>query len=290
MSDRITNRYFGTAPVPKMPINFKEFSLAVAPTTVHASLKAMWNGGDGYDWTIVRPKIRNVFVSRSLQGFLDGTEVPNYDPNPPTEQQFVDQFINTITNQNVQTRNVSYAALCTRFNLPVVGWGAAAGVNTLSHANQDTFFTTRFNIEMEYQKAVGQLVVHRSNKTKEYRDMIEQNEKRRERFIDRQKECNKTFREVFGPVAFAYIEPLVNGNQFQQAWDAIHNEYNTVPANMLRSGILRKLSLIQYDMEFHTVGSLIQLLEETWEPLVTNGGYTDDEKIDTLKNAFRNYD
>ena len=80
MSDRITNRYFGTAPVPKMPINFKEFSLAVAPTTVHASLKAMWNGGDGYEWTIVRPKIRNVFVSRSLQGFLDGTEVPNYDP------------------------------------------------------------------------------------------------------------------------------------------------------------------------------------------------------------------
>ena len=93
MSNRITNRYFGTAPVPKLPINFKKFSLAVAPTTVHASLKAMWNGGDGYEWIIVRPKIWNVFMSRSLQGFLNGTELPNYDPNPPTEEQFVDQFI-----------------------------------------------------------------------------------------------------------------------------------------------------------------------------------------------------
>ena len=120
--------------------------------------------------------------------------------------------------------------------------------------------------------------------------MIEQNDKRRERFYDRQEKCNKTFREVFGPVALTYIEALVNSNQFQQAWLTIHNQYNTVPGSMLRSGILRKLNLIQYDMEVHTIGSVIQLLEETWEPLVANGGYSDDEKIDMLRNAFRNHD
>ena len=290
MSDRVTNRYFGKAPLPKLPINFKEFSLAVAPTTVYASSRAMWNGGDGYEWVIVRPKIRNVFVSRSLQGFLDGTELPNYDLNPPTEQQFVDQFVNAITDQIILTRNASYAALCTRFNLPVIGWGAVANVNALNPVNQDLFHAARFNIEMDYQKSLSQIVVHRNNKAKEYRDMIEQNDKRRERFRERQKECNKTFREVFGPVAMSYIELLVNGNQFEQAWNVIHHEYNTAPANMLRSGIIRKLNLIQYDMETHTIGSLIQSIEETWEPLILNGGFSDDEKIDTLKNAFRNHD
>ena len=138
MSDRITNRYFG-ATVPNMPINFKEFSLAVAPTTHHASSRALWNGGDGYDWIIVRPKIHNIFVSRSLERFLSGTEPITFDVNPPTEQQFVDDYITILTERNIQNRNNMYAALCTRFNLPVIGWGAGAGVDALNPVNQDIF-------------------------------------------------------------------------------------------------------------------------------------------------------
>ena len=289
MSDRITNRYFGSS-VPKLPHNFKEFSLAIAPTTVHSNIKALWNGGDGYDWVIVRPKIYNIFVSKSLERFLDGTEPIPYNLNPPTQEQFVNPYIDHLTATALGTRDNLYASLRARFNLPNNGWNDVGGVNTLAPQNQDIFWNTRFSIENEYQKAMYSIPMQHSNKVKEWREMISQNRRDKDKYIERQERCNRTFREVFGPVALSYIEDMINAKHFDQAWNRINQEYSTVQPDMIRSGILDKLSLIQYDMEHHTVGSLIQLMEQTWEPLIINGGFSDDEKIKYLKKAFKNHE
>ena len=55
---------------------FKELELKVQKDRYVNSVKAVWNGGDGIDWTIERVKCYNHFAKKHLTGFLAGTEAP----------------------------------------------------------------------------------------------------------------------------------------------------------------------------------------------------------------------
>jgi hypothetical protein len=265
---------------------FKELELKVQKERFINSSKAIWNGGDGIDWTIERVKCYNHFAKKHLTGFLVGTEIPPA-PIPDNVDIWINQQLHGANTVVETTRQEQFNNLRVRFNLPLIPWGDADNIGVLTQDVQNFYNQEKYVIQKDYHRELGNLNMRKVELRRDYRNAQIEYRHAMDRYDKRCIECNYTFREVFGLAVMVHVEDLVNTNQFKLAWDTLHTIYNTANPSLVRSSITDRINNYRYNPSKITVAGAFQYLEECWSPLLlTAAGFSDDEKLSVLRKAF----
>ncbi len=282
------NKYYKGREVTKT-YAFKEFELGVTQNDFVSSKKAMWNGGDGVDWIIEKPKIRAKFVQRNLLEFIDGP----VDPPEllPAMNNWIDEQLIGMEELNINNRQVQFIALRNKYGLPLIAWGEPDNINNLPVDTQARYLDEKYQIEKDFFKEHNNFLKKRLSMKKDYRDAQINLRKEIDAHDRKCADCAALFNELFGPAVLVHINTLLSQRHFDDAWDRLDTIYNVSSPNMIRTGIIKKLNLVRYNPQEITLSGLFQKLEELWEPLLAPavGGYSDDEKIEHVRKALEGF-
>ena len=203
---------------------FKEFELGVTQNDFVSNKKAMWNGGDGVDWIVEKPKIRAKFIQRNLLNFITGPVNP--PQLLPAMDAWIDEQLFGIDELNTNNRQVQLIALRNKFGLPLIAWGEPDNINHLPVDTQARYMDEKYQIEKDYFKEHSNYLKKRISMKKDYRDAQINLRKEIDLHDRRCADCVALFNELFGPAALVHINNLLSERRFEEAWNKLDTIYN----------------------------------------------------------------
>ena len=289
MSKKVTNLLYGNER-PSFKQDWKELHLAVAPTHVHTSYKAIWNGGSPVDYIITRPDIIESCIAKHFYGLITGTEPKNFKDDLPTLDQFTEPFVAQIRREAEFQRNARYRALLLAYGIPLTTWNAYPQLNHLGNLDRRAFFESKRLLDDDYTKYLSKIVDIKIKQAENYDKMKENNEKNKRDYMEKQQRLVQHLNEILGPAVMFQIRDLVNTHQFPAAIERMDQIYGNINEHEIYMKIMQKVDAFTFNMNEDSVAIVFQKMESMWRPLERlPNGYHDALKIKNLKNVFASY-